>query len=493
MKRAREESDNSSDIGESIRKHLKKEPAAKVVPGKVDKSSPPSSPSVSESEESEESEESRNELRGRVSRGAGKKEGGSDDSDDSVYYDDGSEEGEEEGERGLDLDPDSVWGNRPNSDSDPSGSDPSGSGSDSSSSSSDSSSDADSDSDKPDELSASTSTTTTTTSSSYPMSLPINLNDTPRGVTLYSSTTSPYTIPPTLHSYYAQRHRLFSKFDSGIYMTPSSWYEVTPEAIAAQIGKKMLAPFQAGEAVVLDAFCGIGGNTIQFALHPGCKRVIALDTDPNAIWCARRNCQRYGVGGKVVFLEMSFFEWVEREVGVAMKSEKEVGVGTGGREEVDVVFCSPPWGGPEYRSLKVFDVEKMKPYGFRVVWEGAMKALRSPRISTTYTNLLTPITNIAKAAFFMPRTSDLNQFAGYIDKLNPAAGSGSKGKGKAKELGATVTAEAIHYTLSGKSKAVCLYVDIPITAPVVGDNEDTDDADKVDLGGVDVDVRMSDE
>ncbi|RPB29114.1 S-adenosyl-L-methionine-dependent methyltransferase [Terfezia boudieri ATCC MYA-4762] len=307
------------------------------------------------------------------------------------------------------------------------------------------------------------------------MSLPINLNNTPHGVTLYSSNTPPHTIPLTLHSYYAQRHRLFSKFDSGIYMTPSSWFEVTPEAIAAKIGQKVLAPFQAGEAVVLDAFCGIGGNTIQFALHPGCKRVIALDTDPNAIWCARRNCQRYGVGSKVVFLEMSFFDWVEREVGVARESGKEREGGSGGREEVDVVFCSPPWGGPDYRSLKVFDVEKMKPYGFRVVWEGAMKALKSP------------------PAFFMPRTSNLNQFAGYIDKLNPAAGSGSKGKGKEKELGATVTAEAIHYTLSGKSKAVCLYVDIPITAPVLGGNEDTDDADKVDWEGVDVDVRMSDE
>jgi hypothetical protein len=32
--------------------------------------------------------------------------------------------------------------------------------------------------------------------------------------------------------YYHQRHRLFSKFDEGIQMTPSSWFEVTPEAVA---------------------------------------------------------------------------------------------------------------------------------------------------------------------------------------------------------------------------------------------------------------------
>ncbi|KAF8424918.1 RNA cap guanine-N2 methyltransferase-domain-containing protein [Tirmania nivea] len=241
-------------------------------------------------------------------------------------------------------------------------------------------------------------------------------------------------------------------------MTPSSWYEVTPEAIAAKIAEKMLAPFQVGGAVVLDAFCGIGGNTIQFALRPECKRVIALDTDPNAIWCARRNCERYGVEGKVVFLEISFFEWVERE--------RELGTGSEGREGMNVVFCSPPWGGPGYRSWEVFDVEKMKPYGFEVVWDGAIKALKSPRTSTTKMNTLRTNTNIAKAAFFIPRTSDLNQLAGYIHKLNPAVSS-EKGK-KEKVLGAT--AEAIHYMLSGKSKAICLYVDVPIMTPVAGDS-----------------------
>ena len=448
MKRAREESDGNSDIGGGVRKLSKKDPAAKeVVPGKVDKPSPPSSLL------SEESEESGNELRGGKPRGAGKEEeGGSDDSDDSVYYD-GS------GGRGLDL------GHDPgDSDSDPSdldsSSDPSDSGSDSSSSSDSSScSDSDSGSDKPDKLS-----TPTTTAYSYPTSLPINVNDPlPPGVTIYSSTTPPPTIPP----YYGQRYRYFSKFDSGIYMTPSSWYEVTAEAIAAKIAQKMLAPFQEGGAVVLDAFCGIGGNTIQFALHPGCKRVIAIDIDPGTLWCARRNCERYGVAEKVVFLEMSFFEWAEREVGVDGLDGKK------GREGVDVVFCSPPWGGPGYRNWEIFDVEKMEPFGFGVVWEGAMKALKPPRTLTTYAKTLTADTSIAKAAFLMPRTSDLNQFAGYVDKLSPAVGSGSKGKEKEKEkrLGATAmaTAEAIHYTLSGKSKAVCLYVDVPVTTSVVGD------------------------
>ena len=198
----------------------------------------------------------------------------------------------------------------------------------------------------------------------------------------------------------------------------------------------------------MDVFCGIGGNTIQFALNPRCKRVIALDIDPNAIWCAKRNCERYGVGGKVEFLQMSFFEWGK--------------VGMDDRPEANVVFCSPPWGGPSYKSLKVFNVDKIEPYGFGVVWEEALKALK-PCISTTYTDTNT---KIAKLGFFMPRTSDLNQFAGYVDKLDPTGSGLEKGKGKGKALGATVAAKVIHYTLSGKSKGLCFYVDVPVMTSV---------------------------
>ena len=161
----------------------------------------------------------------------------------------------------------------------------------------------------------------------------------------------------------------------------------------------------------------------------------------------------------MIFLEMSFFEWVEME-----------------REKVDVVFCSPPWGGPGYRIWKVFDVERMKPYGFGKVWEGAMKAIRGPGTSSTPANTTTMTTatiGIAKAAFYMPRTSDLNQLAMYVDGLNPAGGLRSekgKEKWKVKKLGAM--AEVIHYTLSGKSKAVCFYVNVPITAPMVEGSKD---------------------
>lgn len=57
-----------------------------------------------------------------------------------------------------------------------------------------------------------------------------------------------------------QRHRLFSLFDYGVQLDRQSWYSVTPERIAQQIAERCRCD------VVVDAFCGAGGNAIQFAM-----------------------------------------------------------------------------------------------------------------------------------------------------------------------------------------------------------------------------------
>lgn len=98
---------------------------------------------------------------------------------------------------------------------------------------------------------------------------------------------------------------------------------------------------------IIDAFCGVGGNTIQFALSASCKRVIAIDTDPTAILCAKHNAQIYGVSDKIEFIIGDFFE---------LLNAKEP------KLKADAVFLSPPWGGPSYRNDEIFDLEDMIPY-----------------------------------------------------------------------------------------------------------------------------------
>jgi trimethylguanosine synthase len=90
----------------------------------------------------------------------------------------------------------------------------------------------------------------------------------------------------------------------------------------------------------LDAFCGCGGNTIQFAKL--CGKVIALDIDPVKIEYCRNNARIYGVEDKIEFICGDFLQLAE-----TLKA--------------DVVFLSPPWGGPSYSKVEKFDIEKMLP------------------------------------------------------------------------------------------------------------------------------------
>lgn len=57
----------------------------------------------------------------------------------------------------------------------------------------------------------------------------------------------------------AQRERYFSLYSKGCILDEEGWYSVTPEKIADQIAERCRCD------TVVDAFCGVGGNTIAFA------------------------------------------------------------------------------------------------------------------------------------------------------------------------------------------------------------------------------------
>jgi trimethylguanosine synthase len=111
-----------------------------------------------------------------------------------------------------------------------------------------------------------------------------------------------------------------------------SWYSVTPEQIAKHIAQRCKCD------VIVDGFCGAGGNSIQFAFT--CKRVIAIDIDPKKIELARNNAEIYGVADRIEFIVGDFFQ-----LAPGLKA--------------DVVFFSPPWGGPSYLKEVVYDLESM--------------------------------------------------------------------------------------------------------------------------------------
>jgi len=153
----------------------------------------------------------------------------------------------------------------------------------------------------------------------------------------------------------------------------------------------------------MDAFCGVGGNSISFALSPAVKKVVAIDTSADAIACARHNAAIYGVANKIEFVCADFFALVDTRWKF---------------EEISAVFLSPPWGGPTYRDDPVFDLEQMLPYTVSYIVGRAREVC-------------------GNIALYLPRTSDLNQLAALI--------------GDGEEM------EVVHYCLGRRSKVSFLF------------------------------------
>ena len=91
------------------------------------------------------------------------------------------------------------------------------------------------------------------------------------------------------------KERLFSRWAQGIQVDAQGLYSLTPEHMALQIAQGVQ------ESVVIDAFCGCGGNTIAFARQKHITKVFAYDNDPQKIAFAKNNAQIYGVQHKIVF------------------------------------------------------------------------------------------------------------------------------------------------------------------------------------------------
>ncbi|XP_037088496.1 LOW QUALITY PROTEIN: trimethylguanosine synthase-like [Pollicipes pollicipes] len=171
---------------------------------------------------------------------------------------------------------------------------------------------------------------------------------------------------PELRKYWHQRYRLFSRFDEGVQLDRDGWFSVTPEHIARHLADRCRAD------VIVDAFCGVGGNAIQFAAT--CRLVIAVDICPERVRLARHNAAVYGVQHNIQFVVGDFFRLAPRL-------------------HADAVFLSPPWGGPEYSGAAVYDM-------FRL--DGSMDGRRMMRAARR----ISP--NVALLA---PRTANLDQLA----------------------------------------------------------------------------------
>ncbi|KAH9988566.1 RNA cap guanine-N2 methyltransferase-domain-containing protein [Russula vinacea] len=210
-------------------------------------------------------------------------------------------------------------------------------------------------------------------------------------------------VPAHLQKYFAQRTRYFSRYDEGCLLDEEGWYSVTPEAIATQIAERCRCD------VILDAFCGVGGNAIAFART--CQHVIALDTSPTRLALARHNAALHGLAEQIEFVLSDFRTFAASRMISHSRSESAGAAGsssTGHGRKIDVVFLSPPWGGPEYLVGPTYSLAQTQP-------EPAVELFRLARLMTS------------NVAFYAPRNTVLEDIAGLLPPPTPLGGAGDEG------------------------------------------------------------------
>ncbi|ORY65979.1 RNA cap guanine-N2 methyltransferase-domain-containing protein [Pseudomassariella vexata] len=221
-------------------------------------------------------------------------------------------------------------------------------------------------------------------------------------------------VPWDLQKYWQQRHTIFSYYNEGIYMTHDAWYGVTPEPVANQIAHDLSLIISEDKTTIIDVFAGVGANSIAFALSGRWERVIAVEKDAATLACAQHNASIYGVANSISWILGDNFEYLDAlnsSDSSSLEPDLQVNI------KSTVVFGSPPWGGPGYRTDEVFDLSTMEPYNLTKMHESY---------------------RMMDHALYLPRTSDLRQIA----HLAP---EGSK-------------IEVVQYCVEGASKAMVAYL-----------------------------------
>ncbi|KIJ65362.1 hypothetical protein HYDPIDRAFT_130449 [Hydnomerulius pinastri MD-312] len=208
-------------------------------------------------------------------------------------------------------------------------------------------------------------------------------------------------VPEHVQKYFSQRKRYFTLYDEGCLLDEEGWYSVTPELIADRIAERCRCD------TVLDAFCGVGGNAIAFAKT--CEHVIALDVSPVRLALARHNAVIYGVADRIEFILADYISFAKAYLSRPI-----------GKRTIDVVFLSPPWGGPAYIQ-NMLDVEGTVGQTVAPLEHHPDFGLANikPIHGAELFNLTRQITK--SVAYFLPRNTNLDEISALIAvKSSPA-------------------------------------------------------------------------
>ncbi|KAL9047510.1 MAG: hypothetical protein Q9206_006715 [Seirophora lacunosa] len=171
-----------------------------------------------------------------------------------------------------------------------------------------------------------------------------------------------------------------------------------------KVAQHVSSAAQASKAILIDCFAGVGGNAIAFARSGRWKRVYAIEKDEAVILCGKHNAKVYGVDQKISWFHGDCFDILKNDLSTL--------------GPYSIIFASPPWGGPGYRTNRVFNLTEMQPYSLNQLLESFRQLTQ-------------------EIVLFLPRTSDLCQLA--------------------KQNVTQAKIHAIHYCMEGASKGMSVY------------------------------------
>ncbi|KAJ7695037.1 Tgs1 protein [Mycena rosella] len=214
--------------------------------------------------------------------------------------------------------------------------------------------------------------------------------------------SQPSEVPEHLQKYFAQRTRFLSLYSSppGCLLDEEGWYSITPELVADRIAERCRCD------TILDAFCGVGGNAIAFAKT--CERVIALDISPTRLALARHNAQIYGVADRIEFILMDYISFANSYLSIRNDASPR---------KIDVVFLSPPWGGPGYLAGDTRPSSPTKPEAAESTHPSYTLASIQPIHGADLFRLSRRIT--PNVAYYLPRNTRLDEIGALLSDPPP--------------------------------------------------------------------------
>lgn len=136
--------------------------------------------------------------------------------------------------------------------------------------------------------------------------------------------------------------------------------------------------------------------------------MIAIDTSPVRLACARANAKIYGVQDHITFIQADYLEWAKQRAADSTA------------DPIDVVFLSPPWGGIDYREAQSQDLTEKIPLSAVTASQGIRARYASYPLSRLEPVHGKQIFDISRAltkniAYFLPRNLDIAEVASLVD------------------------------------------------------------------------------